>query len=122
MAWILGAQIVLSIIYMILIFTESTADFVKDCQSQFNGTESESWCQDQIGKMKGITVAGVVIDLLLTACKFLSTLLHYHRSSSSSFRGGLGCRSIRIGTSAEGDESQHHLRQDKLYQQIRTCR
>jgi len=67
MAWILGAQIALSILYLILIFTESTADFVKECQSQANGTEVESWCQGHIGALKGITVAGVIIDLLLTA-------------------------------------------------------
>lgn len=70
MAWILGAQIALSILYLILIFTESTADLVKECQSQANGTEVESWCQGHIGALKGITVAGVIIDLLLTACKF----------------------------------------------------
>lgn len=80
MAWILGAQIALSILYLILIFTESTADLVKQCQSQANGTEVESWCQGHIGALKGITVAGVIIDLLLTACKFFSTLLHNHRS------------------------------------------
>jgi len=67
MAWILSVQIALSILYFVLIFTESTADFVKECQSQLNGTETQSWCQDHIKALKGITVAGVVIDLLLTA-------------------------------------------------------
>lgn len=66
-AWLLGVQIIFSILYVVVIYAEPKSEFIKQCENGSTDSRIVDACTNKIQEVKGITVAIVVVALLLYA-------------------------------------------------------
>jgi len=64
-AWLLGIQLLFSVLYIIAIYVEPKSDFIKQCENGSTDANIVDTCTNKIQEVRGITVAIVVVALLL---------------------------------------------------------
>jgi Na+-transporting methylmalonyl-CoA/oxaloacetate decarboxylase gamma subunit len=70
-AWLLGVQIVFSVLYIIAIYVEPKSEFIKQCENGSTDSKIIDTCTNKIQEVRGISVAVIVVALLLHACECL---------------------------------------------------
>jgi len=66
-AWLLGIQVVSSVLYIIMIYVEPKSDFIKQCENGSTNSSVVNTCTNEIQEVRGITVGIVVLGLLVHA-------------------------------------------------------
>jgi Na+-transporting methylmalonyl-CoA/oxaloacetate decarboxylase gamma subunit len=74
-AWLLGIQIVLSVLYIIAILVEPKSEFIKQCENGSTDANVVDTCTNKITEVKAITVGIIVVALLLHSCEYLIRLI-----------------------------------------------
>jgi len=65
LAWLLGVQIILSILYIVAILLEPKSEFIKQCENGSTDSKVVDTCTNKITEVKGITIGIIVVALLL---------------------------------------------------------
>jgi len=93
-AWLLGVQIISSVLYIIAIFVEPKSEFIKQCEAGRTDSTIVDTCTNKIQEVKGITVAIIVVALLLHAYE-----LHVVRAYANELEQKELNRNIILGNS-----------------------
>ena len=67
-AWLVGLQLVFSVIFIIAIYVEPKSDFIKQCENGSTDSNIVDTCTNKIQEVRGITTAIVAVALLLHCC------------------------------------------------------
>src|SRR6202020_1501424 len=54
-AWLLGIQVVSSVLYIIMIYVEPKSDFIKQCENGSTNSSVVNTCTNEIQEVRGIT-------------------------------------------------------------------
>jgi len=93
-AFLLGIQTLISILYIVAIYVEPKSDFIKQCEAGSTNSNVVDVCTNKIQEVKGITVGIIVVALLLHAYEVYVVGAYASELENSEFN-----RNIILGSS-----------------------